>query len=197
MCKKFKIEENQLDTLCYDTVVDSFHQSPTSHKETKHSTWALHHISWMFGLVICQFIITLVQIWCSCSMPVFLFLECWSLSSFFVMTIFFYCGESAQIHHNKKKLRSVTVSCCGCDSGLNWTFEMCSACLNILYLTVCVVIFLAPNVVKVLQRMLNFSDLCIHFSSIYSVYTFPVSVWVFLFDFFHVILLAMLQICGN
>jgi len=38
MCKKFKIEENQLDTLCYDTVVDSFHQSPTSHKETKHST---------------------------------------------------------------------------------------------------------------------------------------------------------------
>lgn len=132
MYKKLKIEENQLGTLCYDTDVDSFQQSPTSHEETKHSTWALHHISWMFSLLICQFIIILVQIWCSCSIPVFIFLEYWSLSSFFVITNFFF------IVVNLGHLDSVTLSCCGCDSGLNWTFEMCSACLNILYLTVCV-----------------------------------------------------------
>jgi hypothetical protein len=142
----------------YDTVVDSFQQNPTSHKETKHLTWALHHVSWMFGLLICEFIIILLQIWCSCSMPVFIFLEYWSLRLFFVMTIFFF------IVVNLRHLHSVTVPCCGCDSGLNWTFEMCFVCLNILYLTVCVVIFLVPNVVKVLQRMLNFTVLCIHFS---------------------------------
>jgi hypothetical protein len=70
-------------------------------------------------------------------------------------------------------LHSVTLSCCGCDSGLNWTFEMCSVCLNVLYLTVCVVSFLVPNVVKVLERMLNFSVLClcIHFSPQYVLYT--------------------------
>lgn len=87
---------------------------------------------------------------------------------------------------NLLHLHSVTLSCCGCDSGLNWTFEMCSACLNILYLTVYLVIFLVPNVVKVLQRMLNFSVLCIHFS-LYILCTHSlVVVWVFPYDFFHV-----------
>jgi len=85
---KLKMEENQSGALCYDRGVDSFEQSPTSREETKHSTWALRHISWMFGLLICQFIIILVQIWCSCSMPVLIFLEYWSLSSFFVIIFF-------------------------------------------------------------------------------------------------------------
>lgn len=133
-----------------------------------HSSRVLHLINWIFGLLICQFVIILVQTWCFCSTPVFIFLECWSLSSFFVMTNFFYV--LVNLHH----FLSLTQSCFGYDGGLNWTFERCFACLNILCLPMCIVIFLVPNVVKVLQRMLNFSVLWHEF---FPCILFPMSIF--------------------
>lgn len=181
MYKKLKIEENQLGTLCYDSAVNSFQQSPTSSEETKHSTWALHYISSVFGLLICQFIIILVQIWCTCSMPVFIFLEYWSLSSFFVITVFFFfhCGESEPFAQ--------------CNTLLLWMWFW--AKLNILNVfclskyiilnSVCLVIFLVPNVVKVHKGCSSSLFFVSIFPSVLSVCTFPRSVWVIPYDFFH------------
>jgi hypothetical protein len=138
--------------------VDSFQKNPTSHKQNqtfnlsptsrKLNVWS-PYLSFHYNLGTIMMFLFHASVHIS-----------WVLVSQLIL-----CHDKFFFNVvNLRHLHGVTLSYCGCDSGLNWTFEMCSACLNILYLTVCVVIFLLLSVVKVLQRMLNFSVLCIHFS---------------------------------